>query len=146
AIYARFPEKRGNFLYLLPPLIGLLAHISALAFAPLLLAYMVLIEPPPADDQAITEDQLRSRDQTQAAVQPKAGTPTRIRIRRRKHPFRRYVKAQFRRFAPALLFTIVLSGLEWWLTPAVVHAPGESLDRYWFTQPWIALKYFFSFF
>jgi Flp pilus assembly protein TadD len=147
AVYARFPAKRGLCLYLLPPLLGLLAHPSALIFAPLLLAYMVLIEPPPADQEAITPEQMKSRDETQAAaVQAKSGASTRVRIRRRKHPFRRYVKVQFRRFAPALAFTVVVCALVWWFTPAEAHTPGESLGRYWFTQPWIAMKYFGAFF
>ena len=147
AIYAAFPLQRQFCLYLIPPLLGILANPEALIFGPLLLAYILLIEPAPSDaDQAFTADQMKSRDETQAADLPKSQGPTRVRIRRRKHPFRRYLKAQFKRFLPTLAFTAGAAFLEWLAMPGQLFSPGASPERYWITQPWVAWRYFLSFF
>ena len=148
ALYAAFPGRRRFGLYLLPPLVGVLANPAGLIFGPMLLAYILLIEPPPTydKDQAFTPDQTKSRDQTQAPIEtePSGDAPERIRIRRRKHPFRRYLKAQLARFTPALLFTAAAGVMHSLSIPSQVSS--ESLVSYWFTQPWAAWHYFAGFF
>ena len=146
ALYAGLPDKRRLGLYLIPPFIGILADPSALIFGPMLLAYILLIEPAPVENEPLSEDQIRSRDQTVASVEklPSGSRPKRIRIRRRKHPFRRYVKAQLKRFTPSLAFTTAACAFELLINP--FNPLGERATNYWFTQPWAAWRYFRSFF
>lgn len=148
AMYAGLPRQRRFFFYLVPPLFGIFANPAALVFGPMLLAYMILIEPPPSPDQEPTQSREQNRpedptSQPEAQSKPGAG-PKRIRIRRRKHPFLRYVKVQAKRFMPALLFS-VLGGL-FHSKVTLIESPGETVIRYWFTQPWVALRYLRSFF
>ncbi|HEY3841391.1 MAG TPA: tetratricopeptide repeat protein [Bryobacteraceae bacterium] len=141
ALYGAFPAKRRFGFYLLPPLVGILANPAGLIFGPMLLLYILLVEPPPPyETEKFTADQLKSRDQTQAPVET-AETGKRIRIRRRKHPMRKYLKAQLARFLPALTFTAAAAIWEWLAMPAQA-ASRESLISYWFTQPWVAWHYF----
>jgi tetratricopeptide (TPR) repeat protein len=141
ALYAAFPQKRRFGFYLLPALVGILANPAGLIFGPLLLAYILIIEPPPTfDSEKLTPDQIKSRDQTQAPIVA-AEAGKRIRIRRRKHPMRKYLKAQLMRFLPALAFTAVAAIWQWLAMP-VQTASRESLISYWFTQPWVAWHYF----
>jgi Flp pilus assembly protein TadD len=146
ALYGGLPSKRGMGLYLIPPALGILAHPAGLIFGPMLLAFIVLVEPPPTYDEALTEEQVKSRDETQAALAATgtADAQKRIRIPRRKHPFRAYVKAQFKRFMPAFEFTGAAVFLQSVLNP--FHVVPESMTEYWFTQPWVATRYFRSFF
>jgi tetratricopeptide (TPR) repeat protein len=148
AVYAGLPEKRRFGFYLLPPLLGILANPAGLIFGPLLLAYILLIEPAPSrQDETFTEEQTKSRDETQTAVTslPAGAGPKRVRIRRRKHPFRSYLKAQFNRFMPAFVFTAIAGALQSIVAP-IHQAFGESVITYWFTEPWVAMRYFRSFF
>jgi tetratricopeptide (TPR) repeat protein len=150
AVYAGLPEKRRYFYYLIPPLLAVLAHPAGLIFGPILLLYMILIEPPRSseDEQPLTDEQVRTSDESQAlAVATASGEssgPKRIRIRRRKHPFWRYVRTQFVRFMPALLFTAGALAFHVRMTP--FETAGDTVIRYWFTEPWVALRYFRSFF
>jgi tetratricopeptide (TPR) repeat protein len=149
ALYAGLPGIRRYFLYLVPPFLAVLANPAGLIFGPMLLLYIILIEPPRSEEEALlTEEQIRTRDETQAlaaAVEgPKPSGSKRVRIRRRKHPFRRYVATQLKRFMPALLFTAAAEAFHSRVTP--FETSGETAIRYWFTQPWVALRYFRSFF
>jgi Flp pilus assembly protein TadD len=148
ALYAGLPAKRRFALYLIPPTLGVLSNPAGMVFGPLLLAYILFIEPAPTyrSDDTLTPDQLKSRDETQSvpAPLPAGSGPKRIRIRRRKHPLRRYLKAQLERFMPALLFTVVAGLLHSLVTP--FNTNGEVVTNYWFTQPWVASRYFRSFF
>jgi tetratricopeptide (TPR) repeat protein len=136
AIYAGLPEKRKLFLYLLPPFLGILANPAALVFGPMLLVYMILAEPTAAEQPRGTEKS--------AETGGTAGGAKRIRIRRRKYPLLRDLKTQLQRFLPALLFTACGAALHARVTP--FETSGETVVHYWFTQPYVAWRYFRSFF
>jgi tetratricopeptide (TPR) repeat protein len=148
ALYAGLPQKRSLGLYLIPPALGILANPAGLVFGPMLLIYILLIEPAPSYevDQTLTPEQTKTRDLTQAPAElPASGSGAkRVRIRRRKHPFRRYLKAQLTRFTPALLFTGVACIFESFVNS--FQSIGEDMTRYWFTPPWVAVRYFGEFF
>jgi tetratricopeptide (TPR) repeat protein len=154
AVYAGLPHHRRFFYYLIPPLLGILSNFTGLVFGPLLLAYIILIEPAPvAENEPLTAEQTKSRDETQAPVEATATSShrgqKRIRIRRRKHPFRAYLKAQLKRFMPALVFTGAGLLFESVANPGLLSPfqnSRESLVTYWFTQPWVAWRYFRCFF
>ena len=115
-LYIVFPVTHGYYLYLLPLIAGGFSKPTALMFAPLLLAYMVLIERKLPFDGTLAYFESRS------------------------------TTAILRRWAPTLFVTIVLHLFLQYKTPGSFTPGGSSLWHYLITQPYVHSYYFYTFF
>lgn len=130
ALYAWSPDLRRFGLYLVPPFLGMLAKPPALIFPLVLLVYILLFD---RRDRAAPAAASKRRNRRA----PEPATPA-----TGKEPW----TACVRRAVPAFLLTAFCVLLEKAMTSAHFFATRGSAFDYVITQPYIALRYFRSFF
>lgn len=137
AMYARAPHLRRFGIYLIPPLAAMLAKPPALIFAPVLLAYILLIDR--AEHVASRGDSaVRERGRRQGSKRPSESPAER--------PSRESVWSCLRRSLPAFGLCAAFVVVENAMTSAHFFATRGSTYEYLITQPFVALRYFRSFF
>lgn len=124
AIYAARPRWRRYGVYLVPAAAGMLAKQTGIAFAPLLSVYILLFE----------SDRFQETD-------PAEGSKTRF----LDHAWPAIVDAA-RRSIPAFVLAAGYYVLQDRMTPSSFSPGATSRLHYWYTQPFVLLHYFKSFF
>ncbi len=154
-IYAWKPDLRRYGLFLAPALAGMLTKPTGLIFAPMLLAYIFLID---RFDSGKSETRLeRKRAKREAQVsrqdrkknrnggsQPAAMTDWRTLPRWWQNS--EFLMVCARRSALAFVVCGVFSYFEKLMTPPTFIATQMPLFEYWITQPYVTFRYFRSFF
>jgi tetratricopeptide (TPR) repeat protein len=115
-LYTRFPALRKWGWYMGPAAIGMLAKAPALMFPLILVVYVFLFE---------LGGSLGARNWTEN---------------------RKKWAAALRATLPAFIVAIAVAGLIWKMTPATFAPGAASAALYRITQPYVALRYFKSFF
>ena len=140
-IYAWRPEWRRYGIYLIPPLAGMFAKPTGVAFALFLLLYILLIDrksSPAGRPAEIRQAPKRKSGQRQ---QPVVVAPA-----HEGKQVPQSIASRLLRSMPAFILGAVFSCLEKVMTPSTfVSTTMKSFD-YWITQPYVALRYFRSFF
>lgn len=135
ALYARAPNLRRYGVYLLPPVAGMLAKPPGLVFAPILLAYIILIDRSTSTVPA--RPPVRDRASRKGAQKTARGSAA---------PAIESLASCVRRSLPAFAVTAALAYLQRLMTPSFFTGNVGSSFEYWITQPYVALRYFRSFF
>ena len=134
-VYAWKPGLRRYGVYLLPALAGMLSKPSALIFAPILLAYILLI------------DSAGRGDLRQPVPVASVGRKARRKASKPAAPARQEsLLSRARLSIPAF----VLCAAFWYFqkimtSSSVIYTRLSSFD-YWITQPYVTLRYVRSFF
>ena len=119
ALYVRFPARRRQEWYLLPAAIGLLAKPPALIFPVLIFAWLYWFE-------------FTGRDQSPKQAPKPGATPD--------------WAAALRQCVPAVALTVVFLWLQSIMKSKTFNPGAASAYGYLITQPFVALRYFTSFF
>jgi len=161
-VYAWKPSLRRRGFYLLPPLAAMLAKPPSLIFAPLLLIYIVLIDPVDLvraarekkragrDRRASTPVVESNRKKSRNA--PPSPVPAEIEVAPdgRSAPgwwrSKQFLESCARKSVPAFLLCAAFSYFEKAMTPPTFSSTTLSSLDYWITQPYVTLRYFCSFF
>ena len=161
-VYAWKPNLRGRGLYLLPPLAAMLAKPTSLIFAPLLLIYIVLIDPIDLLRAALEKKQAARDRRTAAPVgegsrkKSRNGVPSPVPAETQVAPdgrsapgswrSKQFLESCIRKSIPAFLLCAAFSYFEKAMTPPTFSSTTLSSLDYWITQPYVTLRYFCSFF
>lgn len=147
-VYAWKPDLRRFGFYLLPALAGMLAKPSALVFAPILAAYIFLIDYGKREKahkvprEKVTATRKAVRKASRESRQVEAAPPLEDSFQ-----FRDRLISTARQSIPAFILCAAYWLFQKIMTPAsVVYALKTSPLDYWITQPYVTLRYFRSFF
>jgi tetratricopeptide (TPR) repeat protein len=127
-IYARAPRLRRFGLYLLPPLIGMLAKAPGLVFAPILLAYILLIDRGVDPATSLPQSDRKGRSRASGPPRPES------------------IASCIRRALPAFALTVAAAIFQNFMTSGSFYGTRGSAFDYRITQPYVMLRYFRSFF
>lgn len=131
AVYAWKPAWRCYGLYLIPALAGMFAKPTGVIFAPLLLAYFVLVERLRPIDASTAENRKRAPNRQQPRTPALSSEP---------------VATCLLRSMPAFALSAAFLVLEKVMTPPTFFQTKIGTLDYWVTQPFVTLRYFRSFF
>ena len=135
-VWAWKPGLRRFGVYLLPALAGMLAKPNALAFAPILAAYIFFVDCEKQLANANPTAKSRKESRSLVARSPEASFDLKNRL---------LVTARLS--LPSFLLCAAYWYFQKMMTPAsVVYALKTSALDYWITQPYVTLRYFRSFF
>jgi protein O-mannosyl-transferase len=147
-VYAWKPGLRRFGFYLLPAFAGMLAKPSALIFAPILAAYIFLIDYGKREKagtvlrEKVTTTRKAIRKASRESRQIEAAPPS-----EEPFQFRDRLISTARQSIPAFILCAAYWFFQKIMTPAsVVYALKTSPLDYWITQPYVTLRYFRSFF
>ena len=145
-IYAWKPDLRHYGLYLIPPVLGMLSKPPAVIFAPILLAYVLIIER--SEEQTSRSiPQLKrpvSRSRNSKSVR-QGSTSATGKLSPHVNNIRSVVFC-LKRCIPAFVVCGSAALLQKLMTPAGFFASTLPAFDYWITQPYVTVRYFRSFF